>query len=395
MDFAMNGCKSIRAGYASKRFARVKAIGIVLATGLLLVLAGSAQVSAQQVEEKPLSYWVSQLGHDHYLRREIASKKLRDAGPDAVGLLIEATRSGELEVVEQAMAVVRAIALASMPDEDGGAWEQLSLVASQAGGRRGSSAKDAINEIRDHRSQEARKALTAAGIFVGVDEFAIGAISKPVTMVQVDETWQGDQGALQWFAWLSGIENARVKGKAVQPNVLEAVAKIPKLQSLVIMDGQVDEKTLQPLVNMDRIESLEFRYVKLTDEQAELIATIPIRKSLNLMGTGVSESKVASLGAQLPGLEITHRQGGFLGVSCPDGSGECVISGIVPGGAAEAAGLIPTDVIIGIDDAEVTRFKDLQQEINQHLPGEEVVVRFRRGEEIQTVKLRLRRLEES
>lgn len=366
---------------------------------LLLTVIGSgmlfAQEAAQEADEKPISYWVSQLGSDQYLRRELANKKLREAGPAAVTPLIEATRSGELELVEQAMTVITSIALSTAPKSDGGAWDQLSKVAAEGGGRRASCAKSAVEEIRDHRSMEARKELAAAGVFVGVDEFAIGAISRPVTIVQVDEKWRGNAEALQWLAWLSGVENARIKGAAVQRDVLKAVAQVPDLISLVIIDGKVENNTLIPLIEMDRIEALEFRYVRLSDEQAELIASIPIRKSLSLMGTGLSEAKVASMGTRLPGLEITHRQGGFLGVSCLDGPDQCEISSVVPGSAAEAAGLIRDDVIIGIEDTKVTRFKDLQDAINKHIPGDEVEVRFRRGGEIQTVKLRLRRLEES
>ncbi|MDG2221862.1 MAG: PDZ domain-containing protein [Rubripirellula sp.] len=362
---------------------------------LLLAVAGNGTLSAQATEEKPISYWVSQLGSDQYLRRELANKKLREAGPAAVAPLIEATRSGELELVEQAMTVITSIALSTAPKSDGGAWDQLSQVAAEGGGRRASRAKSAVEEIRDHRSTEARRELAAAGIFVGVDEFAIGAISRPVTIVQIDEKWRGNAEALQWLAWLSGVENARIKGAAVQRDVLKAVAQIPDLVSLVIIDGTVENNTLIPLIEMERIEALEFRYVRLSDEQADLIASIPIRKSLSLMGTGLSEAKAAAMGTRLPGLEITHRQGGFLGVSCLDGPDQCEISSVVPGSAAEAAGLIRDDVIIGIEDAKVVRFKDLQKAVNQHIPGDEVEVRFRRGGEIQTVKLRLRRLEES
>lgn len=360
-----------------------------------LTAVGAIPAFAQPRDEKPVSYWVTQLGHDHYLRREMASKKLVAAGPDAVTELVEVTRGGDLEVVERAAEVITQIALSQQPNKDGGAWEMLSAMASESGGRRASIATSALNEIRDHRAVEARKALTGAGVFVGVDDFAIGAISRPLTIVQIDDKWHGDADSLQWLKWLSGIENARVRGKAVRRDVLEQVAKIPGLQTLVIIDGKMQDETLKPLTEMDRIESLEFRYVELTDEQAEMIASIPIRVELNLMGTGISKSKVASMAAELPGLQINHRQGGFLGVSCMDGPEECRISSIVPGSAAEAAGLIQDDVIIGLGETEVTRFKDLQDAINQHVAGDEVEVRFLRGEKIQSVKLRLRRLEES
>ncbi len=55
----------------------------------------------------------SQLGHEHYLRREMASTKLVAAGPAAVDQLAEAIRSGDLEVVERAAAALVEIASVS------------------------------------------------------------------------------------------------------------------------------------------------------------------------------------------------------------------------------------------------------------------------------------------
>ena len=162
----------------------------------------------------------------------------------------------------------------------------------------------------------------------------------------------------------------------------------------MIADAKVDEQTLEPLKSMPRISSLEFRYVPLTPELCDMIAALPVRLSLNLMGTGVALEKVEQMRAALPGLIIDHKQGGFLGVVCYDGRGVCQISRIVEDSAADDAGLIEGDVIVGIGDAEVSVFKDLQTAINQHLPGDEVVVKYVRGSQIESVKLRLRRLEE-
>ncbi len=144
---------------------------------------------------------------------------------------------------------------------------------------------------------------------------------------------------------------------------------------------------------MSRIYSLEFRYVRLTPELCDFIVTLPVRSSLNLMGTGVANEKVEQMRSALPGLAIDHKQGGFLGVNCYDNDQACQISGIVQGGAAEAAGLIQGDVIVGIGDSEVRRFKDLQAAINQHLPGDEVEVKFLRGSQVKSLSLRLRRLD--
>ncbi len=335
------------------------------------------------------------MASDLYLRREMASTKLTEAGPAAIDDLVKVIRSGDLEVVERAMAVITEIALSRPPDDDGGAWDQLSALATQAAGRRASSAEAAIDEVREHRADQASTALAAAGVFVGMDDFAILAISQPRMVVQIDKNWRGDIESLQWLRWLKGVENARVKGTAVRRDVLERVTEIPGLKSLAIVDGKVDDATLEPLMEMTRINSLEFRYVTLTDDQGDQVASLPIRVSLNLMGTGISPQKVESMRSALPGLQIDHRQGGFLGVTCLDSFDVCAINGVLPDSAAEEAGLIKGDVIVRVGDNEVKRFKDLQNAINQHPPGDEVEVKYRRGGKLESVKLLLRRFEES
>ncbi len=44
--------------------------------------------------------------------------------------------------------------------------------------------------------------------------------------------------------------------------------------------------------------------------------------------------------------------------------------------------MAPRDVVIRIDDAKITRFDDLQQQINTHIPGDEIAIRYRRGNEV-------------
>lgn len=359
--------------------------------------AAGQSAGGSKDQSEAIAYWVSQLGHDHYLRREKASEKLLAAGVQAVPALVAVIRTGDLEVIERATNVLTEIAYYRPPEEDGGAWEQLRRLATQAVGRRAASAKIAVEDIRDYRSEQARAALAAAGIFVGVDEFAVSAISIPRLIVQIDSGWSGDVRALQWLAWLKGVEYARVKGDAAVPEVLSRVVQIPGLQSIAMADVEkgVDDATLDPLLQMTRIDSVDFRYVPLTDQQGDIIATMPIRVSLNLMGTGISKEKVDWMRTLLPGLQIDHRQGGFLGVTCVDGFDVCQINSVVPGGAAERAGLIKGDIVVQIGDAEIGRFKDLQEEIGRHLPGDELEVKYRRGEKIESVILRLGRFEES
>jgi hypothetical protein len=339
-------------------------------------------------------YWVGQLSHDQYLRRELATKQLIETGAEAIPAIVEVLKTGDLETVERAMSVICEIALAQPPDEDGGAWGVLNQLAARASGIRSSRAEAAIGEVRESRGKQARAALMADGIFVGLDDFIVRSASAPRMTVEIDGTWQGDLATLQWLRWLDGVECARIKGTAVRREVLEWLVQAPDLHTVAIIDASVDQSTLEPLQSMSRIASLEFRYVKLTPEICDLITALPIRLSINLMGTGVANEKVDQMRAALPGLAIDHKQGGFLGVVCIDSDRACQIERIVSGGAAEAAGLIPLDVIVGIGESEVRRFKDLQAAINQHLPGDEVEVRYLRGSQVRTVSLHLRRLDD-
>ncbi|TWU47993.1 PDZ domain-containing protein [Rubripirellula reticaptiva] len=370
----------------------------------LLFAAAIAATTTSTAQDKPqaeqksgegsIAYWVTQLASDHYLRRETAAQKLAQAGPSAIPDLIQVMQTGDLEVVERASNVITEIAVSGSPQEDGGAWDKLNELKSGTVGRVASRAQTAVDEIRKHRSVQARTELNSAGVFVGIDEFVIQARSQPSLIVQIDEKWNGDVEALQWLKWLDGIPNARVKGPAIEGTVLAQITKVPDLKSLAIVDGTVDDEVLQPLLEMNPLNDLEFRYVRLNDEQAEKIATMPVRVSMNLMGTGLSAEKVESMRASAPGLAIDHRQGGFLGVTCQDSFDICEISSVIAKSAAEDAGLIRGDVVLKLDDTVVTRFKDLQDAINQHIPGDTVKVTFQRAEITKVVDLQLRRFED-
>jgi S1-C subfamily serine protease len=111
------------------------------------------------------------------------------------------------------------------------------------------------------------------------------------------------------------------------------------------------------------------------------------------MGTGVPADVVDRMRESLPNLDIEFRQGGFLGVSCRTPQ-LASIDGVVPGSAADRAGLRPNDIIVGIDDTDVGRFQDLQEAINRYPPGEKIELRYARGGEIRETTVELGRLEQ-
>lgn len=353
----------------------------------------AAESERSIADQSAASQWIADLGHDQYLRREKASRKLIQIGTPAIEPMIAAMRSGDLEVIERVIDIITEIGFSRPPSDDGGAWNQLTLIASQGTGQKASRARVALAEIRSQRALQARDALKAAGITVAIDKISQYSSIQQRMVVTVGDDWNADLDSLQWLRWLDGIENACVTGKSASPSVVEQIVTMPDLKSVSFVDTTIDQESIAPLMQLKRIDMLEFRYVELKDQYADLLVQLPMRQSLELMGTGMSKEVVETMQQKLPGLQITHRQGGFLGVQCSPTDKVCQITSVLPNSAAKKAGLLPGDVIIHVGKSEIREFVDLQQEINRHIPGDQIEVKLRRGGQVKTLQLELGRFE--
>jgi hypothetical protein len=368
-----------------------------LATVVAVFFCAAGRLSAQPSEDdrqaRRIETWVRELGDDQFLRRRSARKRLMQAGPEAVPALVEGMRSGDLEITHNAITVLQQIALDQRPDDEGGAWGALNGLARNGAGSRMTRAAAAIAEIQEIRSEQAIEALRDAGVFVGLDDFVVSTLRQNRLIIQIDENWNQDAEAVRWLKWIRGIEYARVMGPAIRRDVIQNLAKVPDLSTIALVEGDVTADAIEPLGSMQRIDSLEFRYVELDDALADRIMQLPVRVSLSLMGTGLAEKKVEFLREQLPGLQIEFKKGGFLGVTCTAiGPGDVTIDKVLADSAAERGGLKAGDEILSVDGKEVSRFQELQEAIGDHLHGEDVRIRYRRGNEQFSVVVKLGKL---
>ena len=343
------------------------------------------------------AYWITQLSHEHYLRREKASQEIKELGPVVIPDLLTAMNQGDLEVIERAVAVISDFAISNEPEEDGNAWVTLQSLAENSVGRRAMAARAAMNEVATSRSEQAGDLLVEAGLFIGFGDFSVAALQSPVRLVEVGDGWNGDVKVLRWLRWMGDIQHVRVSGKAVKGSVLRNVVRMPDLTAIAIVnaDAAVDSEVFSSLNGMDRIDSLDVRYVNITEQQGDIISRLPLRKSLTLMGTNIDSAAVDKIKSRLTGLLIQIRQGGFLGVSCYRDEKECRVNMVYPNTAASAAGLLFQDIIVGAGEDEISDFSTLQETINKHQAGDEIEIRFLRGGKLLKAKVKLKRLEEN
>ncbi|MGB7348006.1 MAG: PDZ domain-containing protein [Pirellulaceae bacterium] len=340
-------------------------------------------LSKQSKVERSPAYWVEQLQDEKYLRRETASKRLIEAGEAAVPALAAAIREGDLETTTRAVRVLSDLALHQAPDDEQGAWEVLTGLAAHSTGSRQAAAKNVVREIEDAREITANEKLTEAGVVMDYDNFAIGALTSQRFTLRIDERWNGDVQPLGWLRWVRGVQFVSLHGAGIDARVLKQVVRMPRLSTIAMIDGSIDNDGINALAAMPRIDSLEIRYVKLTPEMADMIAKLPIRESLNLMGTGVSAARMKVMESELPGLAISHKEGGFLGVTCSTyGMTRCEITTVTPGSAAYKSGIRRADVVVEIDGEAIELFADLQRVIAKHDAGDKLkFVLERRGVE--------------
>ncbi len=343
--------------------------------------------------ERTLDYWADQLSHQRYLRRQSAQRHLVEGGLKSVPILKRKLQAADLETVQSVISVLAKIAADEEPWRTDGAIAALESIAETSFGAKATVAKSTLDSFVDVRGREARVQLSDAGIFVGVDTVALGSRSSDREIVRVGSEWDRSERSLAWFRWLKDMTFVIIEGDAAERAVFEAVVKMPKLTTVVLVDATLTPETLRILADGPRLDALELRYVRLNEPLIEQITDMRLRNSLYLMGTGVTADRVEAMRIGMPGVEITLRQGGFLGVICRTaGDDYCVVSEVAPGSGAAEAGLQARDIIVQIDDAKITRFEDLQRQISTHVPGDQIKIRYLRDGQISQTEATLKKL---
>ncbi len=352
--------------------------------------AASAPPAAPSAEDQAvIRDLVAQLSSNQYVQREIASLELARWGAKAVPVLADQMGKGDLELTERAMQLLQRVAVQETPQDEAIGWNAITQLAHNGNGTTASRARAAMESISKDRQERARSQLTKAGISVGLSDVVLEATTINEEVVHISPNWDGDESALEWLGWLHGIHYVATEGSTINRTVIEKIAGMPDLQNVVIANTKLTADDLKPLLNMKRIDQLEIRYTPIEDAATEIFAKLPLRQKLVLSATKITPDAMQEMRAQLPGLQIIYKRGGFLGVNCDPWAAQCEVSRVVAGGAAEGAGIRAGDVITAIGDKPIGRFADLQEAIYGYAPGDAVAITLNRRGQVEQVTAKL------
>ncbi len=122
----------------------------------------------------------------------------------------------------------------------------------------------------------------------------------------------------------------------------------------------------------------------------ELLGTLDTELTIYLAGPRVKDhERVDQLKKDFPSLVVKRAPAAFLGVTCIDSAGPCVVTMVIPESAAAAAGIMKGDTIVGINETDVITFKMLQTAMYEFLPDEKVAIHLTRDSKDMTFSVTL------
>lgn len=280
-------------------------------------LAGDAPTS------EAVAQWVADLDSNQFEVRELAQNELAAAGSLALDQVAKAAEMGSLESSTRAINIL--LGWSDSPDRQMrvAALERLSALKNHP-----KEAAVAAQVLAEARRSAAFEAILALGGNFSGDQ-RIGNLAfrlQPNLQVIIGAQWKG------------GIEGLR------------HLRAIPD------------------------VAIVSFHSAPLGDEALEYLTDLPNLQKVELYATPMGKEVVDAFQKKCPNVkQVDIRDNGTkLGVWGGFAGGNAHVSAVLPGSAAEKAGIKQGDIIAKLDGREVKDFENLTSEISKHRPGDTV-----------------------
>ncbi len=334
--------------------------------------------------------WVQDLDSDRFLRREVATEQLIQAGREAIEAVVQALDTNNLEVTTRGVYVLQELALRpeeATADAARAALERVAQPRVTSAARRASEALARLDRIRHER---AMTELQRLGATLGSQASVWGMQVVERLSIEIGESWRGEAADLARLRDLKNVDEVILNHTDVDDEVLRFVGQMGGLTVIRLRYARISDAGLEAIQSLEGLRRLSILYAPISDAAVPQLVALQNLNHLQLYGTELSESGGEQLAQGLPGAELDIRPGGgFLGIGTDPTRPGCVIYTVRSNTAAEKAGLRVNDVILKYDGTQVEDFTHLTSLIAENKPGDTVPIEIARGEQRLTKDVRL------
>ena len=312
---------------------RVLWVGCLVGATLASSLPGAppAQPSSADGRTEELHRLFAQLGSEDFAVRQHAERELYERGPSAISALEAAALTGKLGIVPHVLKVLERLLIDGCPDVADDAERALERLAFSERAETMGRARSVLSGNTHRRRQRAIA--------------AIHGLEGRVAFESID----GAQPGNAIWAW-GGEPQLAIPGQS-----------FVRMNAFLLRDWQGGEEGL-------------WHVTRLEDDWSARLWGMDVT---SVRGSGVSFETVQTLAARIPHLRVQER-GASLGIR-GGATGDCEVTEVVPGGAADEAGLQRGDVVRRLNEIPIEKFGDLIGNLLDFTPGDNVTLTVKRG----------------
>ncbi len=336
---------------------------------MLLATADDAKPTKQVIRS-----WIKDLGSIDYSKRQLATLNLSMRKDDAIPFALEAVNEASGEEADRLLQFISSIA--SDPYSESGklAFDSLKELAASRSTGKSIRAEKILQVIGAEQRELAIRLLNERNAPLRDRRIQIMSSSSDEKMpLVIDRKFSGTAEDLGCLKWLTDVQLARLEGPEISRALLQQVLMLPHLKRLQLVETQLTVDDLAVLRDGPDLDLLELVYSPIGDEAVELLASLPVWGNVYLFGTKLTQNGQQSLKYKLDGQELFISRGGFLGVQA---FGNSTKINIVPGGAADKAGLKDNDRLLSVNGIPLAVFEDLRKQLANFADGEKVRLEY-------------------
>lgn len=333
--------------------------------------------SAGQVTSEQIHQWIAELKSENYSARESASRKISRHLDEALQLVVKAAEEESDLGGEPLLQFLGFVGQDALSSEGRLAFDTLKKIAEERTTNRAVVAQKILENISIQMRELAMDRLKRAGVSCEDRYLSVLTRMKEIkSALVIDQRFTGTERDLELLPWLFDVQFVKLEGPAITREVLALVAKMPKLNSLQIIETSLQSSDIECLTEAPDLELLEILYTPIDDESIDILERLPVFGDLQLFGTLLTAKGAIEVVDRIDTANVFVGRGGFLGITCEPSS--LIIREVIPEGPAALAGIRTLDKLVSVDGVPIGNFDELRRELAKSASGEKVMVEYER-----------------